>query len=108
MAAAKKPATKKAAAKKAPVKKVVAKKAPAKKTPVKKAGSKKSAQASAMRSFRLARANESFTTFKITRQTLYWVILIAFIVVVQLWILRLQSDIATLLEIQQTQMLEDI
>lgn len=87
-------ATKPASTKKAPVKKTVAKKQPAKKTATKKQD---------MRSFRVAEDPHSFTTLKVTRQTVYWVILVSFIIFAQLWILRLQIDVASLVEIQQTQ-----
>lgn len=99
----KKPAartTSKAAATKAPVKKTAVKKTVAKKQPAKKA----SAKNSDMRSFRVAPEQHSFTNFQITRQTVYWIILIAFIIFAQLWILKLQIEVATLVDAQQTQL----
>ena len=80
----------------------------AKKTPVKKASPKKSSSKAAttkrtpakktvpMQSFRVYKNKESFTTFKITRQTVYWTILLAFIIITQLWILKIQLDIVEL------------
>lgn len=84
---AKKPVAKKAPVKKAPVKKAAAKKAPAR---------KKTVSASAkMESFKLYRESPSeFRSFRVTRQTIYWTILLAFIMVTQLWILKIQLDIA--------------
>lgn len=87
-------ATTKKTTKKAPVKKVVVKKHSTKKP------SAKSAQ---MRSFRLSAEEQSFTDFRITRQTVYWVILISFILFAQLWILQLQVDVATIIDEQQAQ-----
>lgn len=90
--AKKKPVAKKAPVKK-PVKKVVARKAAVtKKTSVKKAPQ--------MKSFRISKEDASFTTFKITRQTIYWTVLICFIIFVQLWILKLQIEVSTYLENQ--------
>jgi len=86
---------KKTVAKKPAAKKPVARKAVAKSTKVvrKSAASKKAAP---MKSFRVYKDSTPFTTFKLTRQTFYWVVLLAFIVVTQLWILKIQMDISTL------------
>lgn len=117
MATAKKPATKKASVKKtpakAPAKKVVAAKATPAKTTAKKVPSTKKtkvskATQSGYKSFKVSAPAESFTTFKITRQTVYWVILIAFIIFVQLWILKLQIELASLLELQQSELINNI
>jgi len=89
---AKKPAAKKTVAQKAVAKKPVAKKA-VKKVVRKSASSKKAAP---MQSFRVYKNPPAFTSFKVTRQTLYWLILLTFIVITQLWILKIQMDIATL------------
>lgn len=107
MATAKKTVTKKAPVKKAAssktaVKKVVAAKAPARKT------TKKAAKATPVRSFRVVENPVPFKTFKITKQTIYWIILVAFIVFAQLWILKLQIEVATLLEAQQAQIIENM
>jgi len=96
----KKASAKKTTAKKAPVKAAV-KKTPAKKATVKRTTAKKEP---AMRSFRVANDQQAFTDFKITRQTIYWIILIAFIIFAQLWILKLQIDVATLIDAQQAQL----
>ena len=109
MVTSKKPTTKKATAKvasKAPAKKTVAKSAPAsaakKKVVAKSTSSKKGTNG--YKTLRVATPEESFSSFRITRQTVYWVILIAFIIFVQLWILSLQIDVATLLESQQAEL----
>ena len=92
--AAKKPATAKAATTKAPAKRVaVAKKPVARKKATKKAPS--------MRSFHVYRSNQQFNDFRITRQTVYWIILMCFIIFVQLWILKLQYDVMHLIDLQE-------
>ena len=63
--------------------------------------------ASQVRSFHKAKEELPFTSFRVTRQTLYWVILVSFIIFAQLWIINLQVDVATLLDAQQAQ-LQDI
>lgn len=100
MAASKKPT--KSAVKKTSVKATVHK-APAKKSTNKKSATQKTYT---MRSFRIEKDNPPFTTFKITRQTVYWVILICFIIFAQLWIIKLQIDVSNLIELQQ-QALQD-
>lgn len=98
---------KKVPAKKMPAKKASAKATVAKKTPVKKPTTTKKAapkKQPKMRSFHVANDQQAFTEFRITRQTIYWVILIAFITCAQLWILKLQIDVATLLDAQQAQL----
>jgi hypothetical protein len=57
---------------------------------------KVSAKSTKMLSFKLCKDNASFTSLKLTRQTLYWGILVAFIAVTQIWILKLQLDIANI------------
>ena len=87
---AKKTVTKKPAAKKP-----VAKKAVKKVTKVtrKNAAAKKAAP---MKSFHVYKEPAPFTSVRLTRQTLYWIVLLAFIIVTQLWILKIQMDISTL------------
>lgn len=77
------------------------KKTPARKVTAKKASAKSSAE---MRSFRLSREDRAFMDAQVTRQTLYWIILVAFIVFVQLWILKLHIEVATILDAQQQQL----
>jgi len=75
------------------VKKAVAK------TPVKKIVKKVAAKVkkpAPMKSFKVYRSTEPFTTMRVSRQTVYWLILLLFIVITQLWILKLQLDIASL------------
>lgn len=78
--------------KKAPVKKIPAKKIPSK-TTRKVATAKKPV---AMRSFRIAPEVKPFVTVGMTRQTVYWTILLLFIIAMQLWIVKIQMDIIML------------
>lgn len=103
---AKKAPAKKPAAKKPVAKKVVAAKAPVRKTTVK--SPKKAAKPAEVRSFRAVKNPVPFKTFKITKQTIYWIILVAFIVFAQLWILKLQIEVASLLEAQQAQIIDNM
>lgn len=98
---AKKPAAKKTTAKKAPAKTatVVKKSTTTRKASTARPAAKKTA---AVRSFRIDRNPQPmFTSFSITRQTVYWIILVAFIIFVQLWILKLQVEVVSLLDAQQ-------
>jgi len=96
MATAKKTTAKKTTAvKKAPVKrKATTKKAPVKAVPK-------------MRSFHVSPDYPEFTTFKISRQTVYWVIIVSFIIFMQLWILGLQMETSTYIENQLSAMNEE-
>lgn len=69
-----------------------------KKATTKRATSKKrvTKKHSEPKSFTLAKDQPPFTSFKFTKQTLYWTILLAFIAITQLWILKIQMDIAEL------------
>lgn len=77
------------------------KKAPAKKTTTKKATPARSTastrvrtkRAKAMQSFKVTTPDESFFTFRITKQTVYWIILMVAVAACTLWILKLQSDV---------------
>lgn len=57
------------------------------------AKSSRRAKAPQVRSFRVAPENAPFLTFKLTKQTLYWLVLSAVVIAFTLWILKLQSDI---------------
>jgi hypothetical protein len=49
-----------------------------------------------MKSFRIYKDDQPFTKPRVSRQTVYWIILLVFIVITQLWILKIQMDIANL------------
>lgn len=90
---------------KKPAARTSTKTASVKKAPAKKLVSKKvSAKRSEMKSFHLSREERAFMDTQVTRQTLYWIILVAFIIFVQLWILKLHIEVATILDAQQQQL----
>lgn len=76
---------------------MVAKKVPAKRS-VKKTTHKRSAtkKAEQMKSFKLYQEKNPFTTFRITKQTVYWSVLLIVIIITQLWILKVELDISAL------------
>lgn len=106
--------TKKTTAKKAPAKAPVARKAPAKKTVAAKTTVKKpvarkapaqrkpaAKKAPVVRSFHISKQQQPpFKSFKITRQTVYWIILVSVIIFAQLWILKTQYEVIDLLDQQ--------
>ena len=99
--------TKKATAKKSVAKTVPTKRATTTKSTstTKKPAAKKSSAAAAtpqVRSFRVSPDYPSFGTFKISRQTIYWVIIISLIIFLQLWILDIQMETATYIENELT------
>jgi hypothetical protein len=101
--------TKKTAPKKAPVRKTTAapKKATRKAVPKGKATTKQSRVTEKdMRSFRVYSEPDPFTSMRFTRQTFYWLILAAFIVFVQLWIVQLQLEVVSIMDAQQAQLLD--
>jgi hypothetical protein len=75
---------------KSTTKKVAPKRTSAKKTTVKKTTKK----AAPMKSFHLYKESQSFSQFQASRQTVYWVILLVYITIIQLWLLSIQIDIA--------------
>lgn len=93
--AAKKPVAKASAARKSPSKSMATRKSTPK---------KRTSKHVEMQSFHLVKDELPFTTFRITRQTLYWVILVSFIIFAQLWIISLQVEVASLLDAQQAQL----
>lgn len=53
---------------------------------------KRSGKVAKIQSFVIAKPNEPFMTFKFTEQTVYWVILLALIAILFMWVLRIQID----------------
>jgi uncharacterized integral membrane protein len=106
MATAKKTSAKRTSA----VKKTPAKQAPAKQTNVKRVTTKKASVKSdpKMHSFRVSPDFPAFRTFKITRQTVYWVIIVSFIIFMQLWILALQMETSAYIEAQISSLQEEM
>ncbi|MAU33858.1 hypothetical protein CMN23_01855 [Candidatus Saccharibacteria bacterium] len=96
MATTKKTVKKSAPAKAAP-RKTVAKKAPARKSPAKKRTTSKKTASQQMRSFKVyTNDTKTFRKVRFTRQTLYWTILLAVIMITQFWILNIQLEISQL------------
>lgn len=83
MATAKKP-TKKPVTKKAPSR-------PAAKTTVKRVS--RPAKAPVMRSFAPAEPVEPFFTFRISHQTLYWLVLAAFVLLLGVWVININDKV---------------
>ena len=69
------------------------KKPVAKKPVTKKKVTAKKQSVKALQSFKVSQPQQPFFEFKISRQTIYWTILVAFIIVMQLWILKVQLDV---------------
>ena len=75
------------------------------KRPTKKSNSK-AAKSNSVQPFRLQPETEPFMTFRLNRQTLYWVIIGAVALLFAAWIMKLQSDIQTVydrIDIQNAQ-----
>lgn len=87
-------ATRKSTTKKAPVKKA----STPRKSAAKKSSAKKSASSrvSLRNQIGLRPEESSFFTFRITKQTLYWLVLGAVVIMFTLWLTKLQSDIQDL------------
>lgn len=84
MATAKKTTKKPAATKRAPARSTA-------KTTVNRVA--RPAKAPAMRSFAPARPSEPFFTFRITHQTLYWLILAGTVLLLGLWVVDINSKV---------------
>jgi len=76
-------------------KKTTTKKAPAKKKPAVKQVSK-STKAKSSRVLAIQPEQEDFMNFRVNRETVYWVVLGAVVILFALWIMQLQSDIQKL------------
>lgn len=84
---------------KKPAKKSTVKKAPVKRPAAKKRTASKSVAASNVSTNRLVnlvRDEESFMTFRVNRETFYWVILGVVVIAFSMWIMKLQSDIQSI------------
>lgn len=95
----------------APKKATTSKKAPTKKPATKtksKAASAKKPAAVALQSFRPAKPTEPFFTFRITRQTVYWLILSVIIIGLAAWVLQLSARVQSIYDqIEQNSMTID-
>lgn len=89
MPAAKKPAkatTSKSTAKKSPAKTV-------KKSTARKSPRAKTSKATQQKSFRVQQENEQFMTFKLTRQTIYWLILGVIVLAQGIWTININQQV---------------
>ena len=84
MATPKKPATKTTTAKRKPV--------------AKKTVARKSSKPAPMQSFKVSRDEPPFLSFRVTKQTVYWSILLIFILLMQVWVLNAQLDVVESLD----------
>ena len=99
MATAKKPTTKKTAAKKPAVaQKTTVKKQSVAKPIVKKTAGVKTKKQSKLESFHVGKERYPFMTFKITDQTIYWSILLVYIMLLVLWISHIQLETLQIIE----------
>lgn len=76
---------------KKPVKKTTTKR----KTPAKRKSAPKKTN---VKSFRVSPDTRPFMSFQVTKQTVYWAILLGFILILFLWILNIQLDILRITE----------
>lgn len=88
-------ATKAATRKKPTAKKTTAKRAPVKKAPVKRTTTRKAKSNGydKMESFKLYKSPDKFMAVGITKQTVFWIILLLVIAVFQAWILALEYSL---------------
>ena len=80
-------------------KKTTTKKAPAKKKPVAKTTVKKVSKSTKSTSSRVPSIQperEDFMTFRVNRETVYWAVLGAVVILFGLWIMQLQADIQSI------------
>lgn len=54
-------------------------------------------QISKVNSFKLERESIPFNSFKITEQTVYWIVLFAYILALSLWVLTIQINIMNII-----------
>jgi len=93
MAAAKKPTTKKSVSKKPVTKKATtAKKVVAAKTATKKVTATKAKRVAKAESFKVSKESGPFMAFRVTEQTVYWSILLIYIMLLVLWISNIQLE----------------
>lgn len=76
-------------------KKTTTKKAPAKKKSTAKRASAK-ASASPLSAVRLQPETKPFMTFQLTKETIYWLVLGAVVILFTVWLMRLQMNIQSL------------
>jgi hypothetical protein len=78
------------------VKKQPAKKAPSRsnaKTTVRRVSATKSSKATQMKSFVPSPANEPFFTFRVSQQTLYWLVLAVVVIGLGVWVMNINEKV---------------
>lgn len=74
------------------------------KKPVKKAGKKTSVKrvykpkTVKLESFKVQKETKPFMSFKITEQTVYWLVVVLLIFLLGIWVLNIQMDLSKLLD----------
>jgi hypothetical protein len=71
--------------------------ATAKKTTAKKTTTKKVVKPVA-KSFKVHKETEPFMTFKVTEQTVYWLIFLAAVLILGIWLVNSQNNVASILD----------
>lgn len=71
--------------------------ATAKKATKRKIAPKKVKKVAPLRSFKICKESMPFVSFNITDQTFYWSILLIFILILDLWVLKIQINISDIL-----------
>lgn len=56
------------------------------------------AKTSAVKSFAITSEKKPFVSFKVTDQTIYWSVLLAYILLLSLWILKIQIDTQSIID----------
>lgn len=71
--------------------------ATAKKATKRKTAPKKVKRVAPLKSFKLCKETAPFVSFRVTDQTVYWSILLILILILDLWVLRIQINISDVL-----------
>ena len=66
-----------------------------KKTPVKRVYKPKKVQ---LESFKIQKESKPFMSFKVTEQTVYWLVVVLLIFLLGIWVLNIQMDLSKLLD----------
>jgi hypothetical protein len=78
------------------IKKTTSKKAPTKKKSTVKRASAKTRSTAVLGPIRIQPETQEFMTFRLTKETVYWLVLGAVVILFTIWLMRLQMDIQAL------------
>jgi len=67
-----------------------------KKRTTQKKTTRKHSKSTDMPSFKIVKDTMPFTSTKFTKQTFYWILILTIVVILQLWIIKLQTDVGNL------------